>query len=110
MSSWKYLIAFAETWIQYIEKVQQDIIDLNLEEVWKYCDDDAVFYGPLETDVFRGKETMFKLWTDNNEFQHKFVWEKPYWDGDVGVRRGHLGDWYFECRVKTKNNKVIELY
>merc|ERR1711912_84206 len=101
-------MAIAETWINYVPKVQNMIEDLKLEDAWRYFDEDFVCYGPLETDEFRGKETFMKLWTENNEVQKSTKWDEPYMDGEIGVRCGHIDLWHFECRVKTKNNKVLE--
>merc|ERR1711988_762412 len=100
----KLKMAATLNWVEYIKPAQKMIEDLKLEEVWQYFDEDLVCYGPLETDVFRGKENFHRLWTENNEVQKAIVWQEPYMEGEIGVRRGNIGDWYFECRVKTHKN------
>merc|ERR1712151_66524 len=102
-------MAIAETWVNYVAKVQNMIEDLKCEDAWRYFHEDIVCHGPLETDCFRGKETFFRLWNENNEVHKSIKWEEPYMDGDVGVRCGHIDLWYFECRVKTENNKIKEI-
>merc|ERR1712025_260438 len=104
----KLKMAIAESYIQYIDKVQNMIEELKLEDAWQYFDENFVCYGPLETDVFRGKETFLRLWKENNEVQKSIKWDEPYMDGEIAVRRGHIDLWYFECRTKLKNNKLLE--
>jgi len=64
--------------------------------------------GPGENDRFEGKDALLASWKENAEMMPMIEWSEPYMDGEIGVRCGKLGDWKFECRVKTKDNLLLE--
>merc|ERR1711915_1098557 len=100
----------SETWLEYIDKVQEMCNDLKLDDVWQYCHEDMICYGPEEDDVFQGKENFFRLWRENNEVNKQMKWEKPFKDGETFVRRGNLDLWHFECRAKTTEDNLVKEY
>merc|ERR1712014_164869 len=62
-----------------------------------------------ENDKFEGQELIKATWKDNAKMFPMCQWEDAFMDGDICVRYGQLGEWKFECRLKTEDNKIIEV-
>merc|ERR1711981_1419041 len=102
-------VAVSQKFIDQMDPMQRLIEAQQLDEAVQYYHKDCVLTGPGENDIINGHQELIAQWKELAEMLPQIVWDQPSMDGATVVRRGHFGDWKFECRCKIEENKIKEV-